>query len=71
MQMLRFALQELIQERVRRGSENIFLQDGWMMSMGNKKVVKLFCRQALAVSIMLLPGVKGVKGSCPCAGIGM
>lgn len=44
MQMIRFALEEIVQERLRNGGHNLFVQEGWMMSMGNKKVVKLFCR---------------------------
>lgn len=38
------ASQEIVQERLRNGGHNLFVQEGWMMSMGNKKVVKLFCR---------------------------
>lgn len=44
MQMIRFALEEIVQERLRNGGQNVFVQEGWMMSMGNKKVVKLSCR---------------------------
>lgn len=44
MQMIRFALEEIVQERLRNGGQNLFVQEGWMMSMGNKKVVKLSCR---------------------------
>jgi len=44
MQMIRFALEDTIQERLRTGGQNLFVQEGWMMSMGNKKVVKLSWR---------------------------
>jgi len=42
--MVRANSQEIVQERLRNGGHNLFVQEGWMMSMGNKKVVKLFCR---------------------------
>ncbi|CAJ1393739.1 unnamed protein product [Effrenium voratum] len=44
MPALRWALEDIIQSRVRTGAQGVFVQQGWMMSMGNKKVVKLCCR---------------------------
>lgn len=43
LQVLRVVLEETLQERVRRGGQGIFVQAGVMMSMGNKKVVKIAC----------------------------
>mmetsp|Transcript_73079 Transcript_73079/g.171369 ORF Transcript_73079/g.171369 Transcript_73079/m.171369 type:complete len:413 (+) Transcript_73079:139-1377(+) len=41
--ILRYVSEETLQLRVRRGGQGIFVQVGFMMSMGNKKVVKVSC----------------------------
>jgi len=36
------ALQEVLQDRVRTGADSVFVEPGYLMSLGGKKIVKLW-----------------------------
>jgi len=39
--LLARSLEDILQQKARVGGDSIFVEQGWMMSMGNKKVVKI------------------------------
>jgi len=39
--LLARSLEDILQQKARVGADSIFVEHGWMMSMGNKKVVKI------------------------------
>lgn len=43
-ELLRYSLEAMLRENVRNGKDAVFVESGWLLSLGNKKLVKLLYR---------------------------